>query len=112
MDFDVFMAPSPQFDTGIPNNFDVLSAIEDWVEKDEAPDAIVAKMYYPPGPSYPGAPPPPENMYRTMPLCKFPEMAHYGGKGDVNDASNWTYPAGDTSMLKVGESGRQAGVVY
>jgi hypothetical protein len=47
----------------------------------------------------------------TTPLCEFPEMAHYSGKGDVKDAANWSCPANDTSMLKVGESGRQAGVI-
>ena len=46
-----------------------------------------------------------------MPLCKFPEMAHYSGKGDVKEAANWSCPAKDTSMLKVGESGTQAGVI-
>jgi feruloyl esterase len=46
-----------------------------------------------------------------MPLCKFPEMARYSGKGDVNDAANWTCPAGDTSMLTIGETGRRAGVL-
>jgi feruloyl esterase len=48
---------------------------------------------------------------RTMPLCKFPEMAHYGGRGDVKDATHWTCPPNDASMLKVGESGKQAGVI-
>ena len=48
---------------------------------------------------------------RTMPLCKFPEMAHYSGQGDVKSAVNWSCPANDKSMLKLGESGLQAGVV-
>jgi len=48
---------------------------------------------------------------RTMPLPNFPEMAHYSGRRDVKDAANWSCPQSDTSMLKVGESGRQAGVL-
>jgi feruloyl esterase len=48
---------------------------------------------------------------RTMPLCKFPEMARYDGKGDVNQAASWHCDASDKRMLKVGESGRQAGVI-
>lgn len=27
---------------------------------------------------------------RTMPLCMYPETAHYDGTGNVDDASNWT----------------------
>lgn len=91
-----------------PNSFDALGAIENWVEKGEAPEALIATLYpanafgmldfsKPPG--------------RTMPLCKFPEMARYSGKGDVNAAANWSCPAGDTRMLEVGESGLQAGVM-
>jgi len=96
-----------------PNNFDVLGAIEDWVEKGKAPEALEARLY----PREPGAdvrstsidrskPP-----LRSMPLCKFPEMARYRGQGDVKVAANWSCPAADTSMLKVGDSGRQAGVM-
>ncbi|HTV96204.1 MAG TPA: tannase/feruloyl esterase family alpha/beta hydrolase [Steroidobacteraceae bacterium] len=94
--------------TGVgPDNFDALTAMEDWVEKGKAPDALLAKLYDPKGPDVdPGKTP-----LRTMPLCKFPEMAHYSGRGDVKDAANWSCPAGDTSMLRIGESGKQAGVV-
>ena len=46
-----------------------------------------------------------------MPLCKFPEMARYGGQGDVKDGANWTCPVQDKGLLKVGPSGREAGVV-
>jgi feruloyl esterase len=90
-----------------PNNFDALTAMEDWVEKGKAPDALLAKLYDPKNPGID----PSKTPLRTMPLCKFPEMAHYSGHGDVNDAVNWSCPSGDTSMLKVGESGRQAGVI-
>ena len=97
-----------------PENFDALSALEDWVEKGKGPDSLLAKQYESKSdPRMMGAlsldyskPP-----IRAMPLCKFPEMAHYSGHGDVNDAANWSCPANDTSMLKVGESGRQAGVI-
>ncbi len=95
-----------------PDNFDALAAMENWVENRQAPDGLLAAQYVRKG-NVVGAilndyskPP-----IRTMPLCKFPEMAHYGGKGDVKEAANWSCPANDTSMLKVGESGRQAGVI-
>jgi len=97
-----------------PTSFDAISAMEEWVEKGKAPDALTATQFA----TRPGGsammPPiadrtkPP---VRTMPLCKFPEMAHYSGQGDMNDAAKWSCPPGDKSMLKVGESGRQAGVV-
>jgi feruloyl esterase len=91
-----------------PNNFDALTAMENWVEKGIAPDALPAKLYVP---ILTGGVQFDKPRDRTMPLCKFPEMAHYSGKGDINDASNWSCPASDKSLLKIGESGRQAGVV-
>jgi feruloyl esterase len=90
-----------------PGSFDALSAIENWVEKAQAPDSLPATLYqatqYGVDFHKPGG--------RTMPLCAFPAMAHYSGQGDVKDGANWSCPAHDTSMLKVGDSGRQAGVV-
>ena len=90
-----------------PDNFDALTAMENWVEKGNAPDALLAKLYDPNSPRVD----PSKTPLRTMPLCKFPEMAHYSGHGDVKDAANWSCPPNDISMLKVGESGRQAGVI-
>lgn len=90
-----------------PGSFDALAAIENWVEHAQAPDALPATLYkanqYGVDFNKPGG--------RTMPLCAFPEMARYSGKGDVKDGVNWSCHAGDTRMLKIGESGRQAGVV-
>lgn len=92
-----------------PNTFSALTAMENWVEKGIAPDALPATLYPAGGPfNQKDVTQPPQ---RTMPLCKFPEMARYRGKGDVNDGANWECPAGDTRMLALGESGRQAGVV-
>jgi feruloyl esterase len=90
-----------------PRNFDALTAMEEWVEKGKGPDALLAKVYSVNSPLVD----PSKTPLRTMPLCKFPGMAHYSGSGDVKDAANWSCPAKDTSMLKVGESGRQAGVI-
>lgn len=89
-----------------PGSFDALTAIETWVEQGVGPDSLLATLFPPKGPvpDFTAAP------GRTLPLCKFPEMARYRGEGDVDDAVNWTCPAGDASMLRVGESGRRAGV--
>ena len=89
-----------------PGNFDALSALEDWVEKRRAPDAMTASLFSHTSPFID----PTKTPLRTMPLCKFPEMARYDGKGDVNVASSWSCSSADRRMLEVGESGRQAGV--
>lgn len=85
-----------------PASFDALAAMEKWVENGRAPNALVAAHY--PGQDFSQAP------SRTMPLCKFPEMARYRGEGDIREAANWFCPEGDESMLNIGASGRRAGV--
>jgi len=96
----LFMVPGMQHCTGGtgPNTFDTLSALEKWVEKGVAPDTIPATH------STSSA------VDRTMPLCKFPEEAHYKGSGDMNDSSNWSCPQKDQSLLTAGPNGAQAGV--
>jgi feruloyl esterase len=54
------------------STFDMLSALEDWVEKDKAPDRVPASR----GP-------------RTRPLCPFPQTAVYSGSGSIEDAANF-----------------------
>jgi feruloyl esterase len=96
----LFMAPGMQHCVGGsgPNTFDTLSALEKWVEKGIAPDAISATHST-------------NNVIdRSMPLCKFPEQAHYKGSGDVTDSSNWSCPEKDQSLLAVGLNGTQAGM--
>ncbi len=95
-------------------SFDALGAMEAWVERDEAPNALLATEYasrrHPQIPQLTivdyDAPP-----VRTMPLCMYPQMARYSGSGDVNDARNWSCPSNDRRMLTVGESGRRGGVM-
>lgn len=89
-----------------PGNIDATVAMENWVEKGQEPDAIIAAQY----PATPFGADFSKPAMRTMPLCAFPKMARYNGKGEVNDASNWSCPEDDTGMLKIGESGRQAGI--
>ena len=96
----LFMVPGMQHCTGGagPNSFDTLSALEKWVEKGDAPDGILATHAT-------------NNVVdRTMPLCQFPEQAHYKGGGNTNDASNWSCPKQDRSLLAVGPNGTQAGM--
>jgi len=62
-----------------PNNFDMLTAIVDWVEKGTTPDGIVAEERDERG-----------ALKRSRPLYAYPNVARYIGKGDENDGANWT----------------------
>ena len=57
------------------DNFDMLTAIVNWVEKGEAPQSVIAT-----GKAYPG---------RSRPLCPYPQHAHYKGSGDSERAENF-----------------------
>jgi feruloyl esterase len=95
-----------------PTNFDAIGALEAWVEHGAAPDALLARQLDPKTSNVVmGKVDWSKPAVRTMPLCKFPEMARYKGAGEVKDAANWSCKAGDTRMLRIGESGRQAGVL-
>jgi feruloyl esterase len=85
-----------------PNFFETLSKLDAWVENGTAPDAILATKYNSDNPL--------DGVYRTMPLCKYPEEAHYNGSGSILSASNWSCPAYDTSLLEVGPVGVAAGM--
>jgi feruloyl esterase len=91
----LFMVPGMHHCSGGPgpNSFDTLTALEDWVEYGIAPDGIVATN---------------TTSGRSMPLCKYPEQAHYTG-GNVNDATSWRCEP-NSDLLKIGEVGRKAGL--
>lgn len=97
--------------TGVaPNSFDSLGALENWVEKGQAPNALIASVAF--RQFTPGAPAPDhmKSPKATMPLCAFPALARYSGTGDVKGGANWSCPVGDKGHLAIGESGRQAGL--
>ena len=60
-----------------PNTFDMVAALEQWVEHDHAPNQIVATH------STNGQPD------RTRPLCPYPQIAAYKGAGSVDEAANF-----------------------
>ncbi len=60
-----------------PNTFDMVSAMEQWVEKGKAPERIVAAHLTN------GA------ADRTRPLCPYPQVAVYKGTGSTDDAANF-----------------------
>ena len=57
------------------DNFDMLTAISNWVEKGAAPASVNAT-----GRAFPG---------RSRPLCAYPAHAHYKGQGNPEDAANY-----------------------
>ena len=64
-----------------PDQHDPLSAIIDWVEADKAPAQMIARKI--------------ENgqVTRSRPLCPYPEVARYDGRGSIDDAANFTCEA-------------------
>ncbi|MEO8591759.1 MAG: tannase/feruloyl esterase family alpha/beta hydrolase [Candidatus Solibacter sp.] len=76
----LFMAPGMAHCGGGdgPNQFDMLDALETWVEKGKAPSSVIAARV--------------QNgkTERTRPLCPFPQTAVYRGTGSTDDAANFT----------------------
>lgn len=78
--FRLFMVPGMGMCPGFSNpaDFDVLEALQQWRENQVPPGKITA--------SY-------RNMgtvYRTRPVCPWPQAAIYKGTGDINDAANFS----------------------
>lgn len=57
------------------DQFDMLTAIVNWVEKDTPPDSVTAT-----GKDFPG---------RSRPLCPYPTHAQYKGSGDPQNSANF-----------------------
>jgi feruloyl esterase len=63
------------------STFDMMSALEQWVEHNKPPAQVLAKRI---------------NIdlgYRTRPLCPYPQLARYKGTGNPDDASSFTCAA-------------------
>jgi|HubBroStandDraft_6_1064221.scaffolds.fasta_scaffold05509_6 hypothetical protein len=58
------------------------SALEQWVEKHDAPDKIIATKYK-------NDRDPTQGVKMTRPLCAYPLVSKYKGAGDTNDAANF-----------------------
>lgn len=100
----LFMVPGMNHCAGGtgPNMFDPLAAMEAWVERGVAPDAIVAVKFEGDNPAGP--------VKRSMPLCPFPQMARFDGVGRVEDARSWSCSASDARLLQIGPNGQAAGL--
>jgi len=82
-----------------PNQFDAISALEQWVEKGTAPDKLIATH------STNG------KIDRTRPLCTYPLVARYKGTGSTDEAANFACvaapPAPPTVPAKTTSTGGQ-----
>ena len=61
-----------------PDQNDAVTAVIDWVEKNKAPDSILASKLVK------GA------VVRTRPLCPYPQVARYKGTGSIDEAANFS----------------------
>lgn len=60
-----------------PDQFDVVGAIEDWVEKGKPPVQMLASHRTD------------GKVDRSRPLCPYPQVARYKGTGSIDDATNF-----------------------
>ena len=58
---------------------DIFTALERWVEQGTAPQQVIGTGRATDDPSKP----------LTRPLCPYPQVAHYRGTGDVNNAASF-----------------------
>ena len=73
---------------GATDKFDAVAALDQWVEKKAAPKQIIASNIRS------GV------VTRSRPLCPYPEMAVYGGKGSSDRAENFTCKLSDSQAAK------------
>jgi len=85
----LFMAPGLSHCVGGPgpNTFDMLTALETWVEKGPAPERIIAAKTSNDFAALLGMPP--GTISRTRPLCAWPKQAVWTGKGSSDEAANF-----------------------
>jgi feruloyl esterase len=85
----LFMAPGMGHCGGGegPNSFDMVSALEHWVEAGTSPDQIIASHATE------------RRVDRTRPLCPYPQVATYKGSGSIDDAAHFACrtPSSSTS---------------
>jgi feruloyl esterase len=77
--FRLFMVPGMSHCSGGngPDQHDPMTAIINWVEKEKAPDSLLAKRVVD------------GKVVRSRPLCPYPQVARYTGEGSIDDAANF-----------------------
>ena len=61
-----------------PDRNDAVTAVIDWVEKGKAPDQLIAAKVAN------------GETVRTRPLCPYPQVARYSGRGSIDDAASFS----------------------
>jgi len=76
----LFMVPGMGMCPGFSNaeDFNVLAALQKWVEENKAPEQITAQYRNQ------------DRIYRTRPVCPWPQAALYKGTGNTDEADNFT----------------------
>jgi predicted esterase len=73
------------------DQFDMLTPLVHWVEKGQAPDAVVAHARGTGNAAGANADVPANwSASRTRPLCAYPQVARYKGQGDLENASSFS----------------------
>ena len=86
---ELFMVPGMHHCQGTgpgPNSFDMLTALDEWVERGAAPSRVVASH------TSNGI------VDRTRPLCPYPQVAKYLGRGSIDQAENFQCAAPEAAQ--------------
>lgn len=85
----LFMAPGMMHCSGGPgpNNFDAVAAVDQWRQKNEAPESLLAVKYADSAAALTG--PPQGEPLVTRPLCAYPRVGHWTGKDSSDEAENY-----------------------
>lgn len=96
----LFMAPGMMHCGGGPgpNSFDTASAIEQWREKNTAPEQLVASRYANSIAALMGSP---GKALATRPVCAYPAVPHWTGKGSFDEAQNYVCRVSPSSNPRV-----------
>jgi Tannase and feruloyl esterase len=87
-----FLVPGMNHCSGGPaaEQFDMINALVNWVEKAEAPEQVVAKARGVGANVVNAELPAGWGAARTRPLCAYPKVARYNGSGDLESAASFT----------------------
>lgn len=85
----LFMVPgmSHCFSGPGPDSFDMLATLDGWVESGKAPDVVIAAKT---DNDYAGLLGMPAKTLKTRPLCAYPKIARWDGKGSTDKAESFS----------------------
>jgi feruloyl esterase len=88
----LYLVPGMNHCSGGPatDQFDMVTALVNWVEKGQAPDSVIASARGAGNPGGANADVPASwSPARTRPLCAYPKVARYKGSGNVESAASF-----------------------